>query len=77
MSLCAVVGCDRPGMPQICPHDNKYHHHGRIHYDSPPEGILEFRQDAWHYICDEHYAFVCEARRRWEREVDELRAMNA
>jgi hypothetical protein len=67
MKRCAVVGCEQPGRPHICPHDGRYHHHGRVHYDSGcPKHSLDFRDDGWHLLCDEHFAIVKSEREAWE-----------
>lgn len=60
MARCAVVGCRSQGLPQICPYDGRYHHHGRIHYDCPraQPTALEFYQDEWDLLCDEHYGVL-------------------
>lgn len=59
MNPCAVVGCAREGSPQICPYDGRYHHHGRIHYDCGyPVHSVKFRDDGWHFVCDEHYRLL-------------------
>lgn len=54
--LCAVEGCENPGMPQRCPADGKHHRHGMVHYQHMnPDHGLTFTKNGWHLICDEHY----------------------
>ena len=63
--LCAVDGCEKEGKPQVCPHDGRMHHHGRIHYDCGyPVHSLKFRSmdEGWFLICDEHYQVVASER---------------
>ena len=56
--LCAVDGCENPGMPQRCPADGAYHRHGMVHYTyAKPGHGLTFRE-GWHLICDEHYKVI-------------------
>ena len=58
--LCAVEDCQSRGLPQVCPYDRKYHHHGYIHYENGhrwhPQ--LVFRSGAWHGMCDSHYGVI-------------------
>ena len=61
-ALCAVAGCTEPGRPRICPYDNRYHHHGCIHY-SEERSALHFR-DGWHWVCDEHFKILCDEREK-------------
>lgn len=73
---CMVVGCDQEGHPQVCPFDQRYHHHGRIHYTNDhgyPE-LFGFRFEelavaGWGDICNAHHAAIKEAleARRIER----------
>ena len=61
-SVCAVVGCEAKGKPQICPYDGHYHHHGCIHYADAAAGHgLTFRTDGWCYVCDTHHAVLVSA----------------
>ena len=77
---CAVVDCENGGRSQICPFDDRYHHHGRIHYPTDQKEAegwgsigLAFRPLSegwgWLLICDEHYKVVREDidRRREQR----------
>jgi len=64
--LCAVKDCPRPGKPQICFYDGRYHHHGCIHYDCGyPKHSVEFRNDGWYWLCDEHYEMLKQERIAW------------
>lgn len=55
---CAVKDCENQGRPQICPYDQRYHHHGRIHYDTIPSKLTFTKDRAWRFVCDEHYAVL-------------------
>jgi len=67
VSRCAVLGCDEPGRPQVCPYDGSRHGHGAIHYDCGyPKSALEFHKGDWYWICNGHYAVVCAERRAFE-----------
>lgn len=62
--LCAVVGCEEQGAPQVCPYDGAKHGHGRIHYNChryqhfAPKSKLRFRNDQWRLLCERHYQQV-------------------
>lgn len=62
--LCAVVGCEAQGLPQVCLADGRYHHHGCIHYDHlGSKAGLTFRK-GWGWICETHYQQLKEAQER-------------
>lgn len=50
---CAVEDCANRGRPQVCPYDQRYHHHGRVHYGTIPSA-LAFREGGWSLVCDAH-----------------------
>ena len=63
---CAVVDCNRKGGPKICPYDNGYHWHGRIHYGGGyPYHSVTFRTGAWYGVCDDHYELLKRERSEW------------
>lgn len=71
---CAVMMCEEPGRPQVCPYDGARHHHGRIHYDVAEKigTSLTFRVGAWRDICNLHYAVLLqELADHRERQVKE------
>lgn len=71
--LCAVDECKRRGSPQVCPYDQQYHHHGRIHYGSPgTPADMKFRAGAWRQVCAEHYDMLRRAREAWESRATEV-----
>ncbi len=57
---CAVIDCERPGRPQVCNADGKYHHHGRTHYNDHHPETMQVRpiEDGWFFMCDEHNAEI-------------------
>lgn len=76
--VCAVVGCEKRGRPQVCLYDGRAHHHGCIHYDvaktngdASRAGIEEFRKD-WCLLCDDHYSALekSQSKRRFESRGD-------
>lgn len=67
---CAVFGCERRGLAKTCPHDGRFHSHGRIHYwGDHPKHSLQFRSGGWFLICDEHYQVVKKEREEFESKV--------
>ncbi len=73
--VCAVDGCDRLGSPQVCPYDDRYHHHGCIHYDCGyPKHSVSFKDDkTWHFVCAEHYDLLRRERVAFEAANQEHR----
>jgi uncharacterized protein (DUF1684 family) len=78
---CAVVDCENEGLRQVCPFDDRYHHHGRIHYPTDQESrerwkmVLPFRplSEGWLLMCDKHYGVVRESVNALQIEVDRSR----
>jgi len=61
-TLCAVQDCLEEGQRQICPVDNYYHWHGRIHYEEGhPAYDLKFRDGNWYRICNTHKKVILDA----------------
>lgn len=57
--LCAVEGCTEGGVPQVCPYDGRYHHHGCIHYDAAKPGHGLVFRNGWGLVCPAHYEALC------------------
>jgi len=62
--MCAVQGCRNPGRRQVCPYDNRYHHHGKIHYENQhrwhPD--LHFKRGPWRGVCDAHMKVILDSK---------------
>ena len=54
--LCAVIGCEVEGKPQVCFADGANHHHGCVHYDTVKNRTKGLTlRDGGGWLCDEHY----------------------
>ena len=78
MEPCAVEGCQSEGHPARCFYDDRYHHHGRIHYNCGyPTHSVTFREDGWYLICDEHYTLLKAEREAFSKARREVSHDNA
>ncbi len=74
-TLCAIDGCDVPGLPHRCFADDTTHHHGCVHYESLGQVLytehkLRLRR-GWGLLCDAHYKLAADlfkkTRTSWEK----------